>query len=75
MHAQRAIPFQAIMGHLGVSRALAAFHFFHGSFHFFDGSNWRVWPTTPSSGAARRKAQNIDYSASFVRWLHSMIVR
>ena len=45
MHAQRAIPLKAIMGHLGVSRALAAFHFSMGrstfsvgrtgAFHFF----------------------------------------
>ena len=42
MHAQRAIPFQSIMGHLEVFRALAAFLFFYGSFHFFSWSNRRV---------------------------------
>ena len=76
MHAQRAIPFQAIMGHLGVSRALAAFHFFHGSLHFFRGSNWRV-PLFPwgiplfSRRKAERKVErgfclkplkNVDFS-------------
>ena len=40
-----------------------------------DGSKWRVWPTAPPRGASSSNAQEIDSSASFVRWLHSMMVR
>ena len=40
-----------------------------------DGSKWRVWPTAPPRGASSRNALEIDSSASFVRWLHSMMVR
>ena len=40
-----------------------------------DGSNWRVWPTSPPRGGSSRNALEIDSSASFVRWLRSMMVR
>ena len=40
-----------------------------------DGSKWRVRPTAPPRGASRRNAQEIDSSASFVRWLRSMMAR
>ena len=40
-----------------------------------DGSKWRVRPAAPPRGASSRNAQEIDSSASFVRLLHSMMVR
>ena len=40
-----------------------------------DGSKGRVWPTAPPRRASSRNAQEIGSFASFVRWLHSMMVR
>ena len=36
-----------------------------------DGSKWRVWPTSPGASTSR-DAQEIDSSASFVRWLRKV---